>query len=566
MARARKKKAEAVEYVSPIKAYYEQILDGKITVCREIRAVYKHLYHKLDNSDDGFHYEPERGKRVIDFIEMFCTLPSTKAKAKLLLFQRAMLDAIFSFVDDEGNRQYRECLYLIGRKNGKTVLAACIGLYLLVADKEEEPQILCCANTKDQARLLWNSASDVLRKSADLKQVLKGRVNDIICKTNGGYFKPLASDKDSLDGYAGHGVFLDEIHEYKNTELYSLMRDSSEARNQPLLLLTSTQGFLRNCFIDYKLDEYLKIIEDMEKGEKVDARRLPIIYKLDSEAEYTDSSMWIKANPSIGIVRKMESLSEEVERAKTDIVVRKNILCKFFNLPQNGVSRFLSFEEISNDNTWDMEQFRDSYYIGGWDLSLINDLTSACMIFKKPNEDTLYVKSMCWIPPAMLETNLKTGIPYDIWIEKDWIRLSSNEKEICVDDVREWFVEMCDRYEVIPYKIGYDPWGSKPLIEQMKKHYGDNTCQVVRQGAKTLNFPLQYMKESFRGQRINYDNNQCLKWCLSNLQVVQDSNANLNTVKNRNDKMQKDDGAIALLNALAVYYSEMENFNNLIEE
>ena len=561
---ARKKKLE-----NPIKEYYQAIKSGKIVACKEIKLIYQHLYKKLtDTSIDGFHYDEKKAARAIRFIEIFCHLPKVRGNplVKLMLWQKALIAAIFGFVDDKGIRQYTEVCLLVGRKNAKSTLAGMIGLYLQIADQEAQPELYTVATKRDQAKILWQSAVDMVHKSPDLRKYAKTKQAEIVTAFNGGVFKPLASDSNSLDGLNANAVFLDEIHAYKDCQLYDVMVDSMAMRHQPLTILTTTAGFQREGLFDAKISEYQMIIRDLDnpQGYK-DPRRLPILYKLDSEKEWLDSSCWVKANPGLGEIRSLSKLAEDVERAKTNPEKRKDLLTKFFDLPQTGINHFLSIEEATNEQTFDIQALKPTYFIGGFDLSQVNDLTSAVALFKVPNDSHFYCLSMSWIPEESLEKHLKTDkVPYDIWREKGWLRTCPGN-QIDYHSVASWFQELMHDYNLYPYKIGYDRYSSNYLVKELENLLGQNTLVPIAQGARTLSIPLQNLRAELGNKNIIYDNNQLMRWCLLNLQVVQDTNANLNTVKNRNATV-RDDAAMALLDALAVLNQDnnLQNYLNLI--
>lgn len=551
---------------SPIAKYHHAIQDGKINACYEIRTVYQHLYNNLYHPEKKYHYDADKANRVIDFCERFIHLPKVKGNpmVNLMLWQKALLSAVFGFVDDEGLRQYQEVCLIVGRKNAKSTLAGMISLYMLICDNEPQAEIYSAATKKEQAKILWQSAVDMVHKSEALRAYCKCHVADISCNLNGGIFKPLSSDSSTLDGLNSSVVFLDEIHAYKNSSLYDVMEDSTGARKQPLIILTSTAGFVRNGLYDAKIDEYQRIIAGYTDAKGYhDERRLPFIYKLDSAEEWTNPDTWIKANPGLGEIRSLEKLAEDVQRAKDDAGKKKDILTKFFDLPQTGQQHYFSIEDISNTGMFDIMEQKPRYGIGGFDLSQVNDLTSACILYQIPNDKHIYVLSMAWMPAESYEQHIQQdNVPYDIWKQKGWLRLCSGNK-IDYHDVAMWFQEVQEKYDLYLYKIGYDRWSANYLVDELGQIYGKDTLIPIAQGAKTLSIPLQNMKSDFKNQNIVYNDNQLLKWCLLNLMVEQDSNGNYNTTKNRNDKL-RDDSAMALLDALTVYYNDIENYQNLI--
>ena len=548
-----------------IREYYNSIQNG-LEVSKEIKATYERLIYKLDNPNcDGYVFNEKKGEHIIEFAEKFIVMPKSKSKetVKLLLWEKAMLQTIFGFVDDDGLRQYQECFLEVARKNGKSAIASIIALYMLIADKERQPEVYVAANKLDQAKICWQSGVDMINASEQLKQLCKVRIADVLTQFNGGRFKPLASDK-NFDGLNASLIILDEVHQYQTDELYNILVDSQAMRTQPLTLLTTTNGFVRDKFLDKKLDEYSKIIRGYKDSSYCDNRRVAFIYKLDSIKEMYQETAWIKANPSIDIVRDREKLRADVERCKSDEAKKKDILTKFFNIPQTGQFHYLSVEECNNNEVITDEILSKSkYFIGGFDLSKVNDITSCVALFKIENDDKFYVLNMNFLPSEKLDEHIKTDkIPYDLMLKKGELRLSGTN-QIDYKDIVFWFEEIRNTYNIYPYKIGYDAWSASYLVEDLKNLYGKDTLVPVRQGAKTLSLPLQHLKSQLQNKNIIYDNNQLMKTCLLNLKVVEDTNGNLNTIKNRNLNI-RDDAACALLDALAVYYDNEQNYLNLI--
>lgn len=433
---------------------------------------------------------------------------------------------------------------------------------MLIADGERQPEIYTAATKLDQSKIVWQCGIDMIKASSELSNLCKIRVGSVSTEFNGGLFKPLANNK-NFDGLNGNLIIMDEVHAYETDDLYNVLVDSTAMRESPLTLLTTTNGFIRDKFLDKKLEEYRKIINGYKDGSYVDNRRIAFIYKLDNEQEMYDEEMWIKSNPSIDAIRSRQMLREDVERTKHDEQKKKDVLVKFFNLPCTGSFNYLSVEECDNKSTFNIDELKPRYYIGGFDLSKVNDLTSAVIMFKIPNDETFYVENMNWIPSDKLEEHIKQDkIPYDIFIKRGWLRLSEGDS-IDYKDVVDFFEEIRNKYDLYPYKLGYDAWSSNYIVTEMKKLYGKDTLIPVRQGAQSLSLPLQHLKSFLNNKLINYNNNQVMKMCFLNLQVQIDSNGNLNTLKNRNLHI-RDDACCALLNALKVYLDEMENYNNLI--
>lgn len=546
-----------------IKAYKQQIDSGAIVVPKKIHAVYDHLSYKIDNPGK-YHYDDKKGQRIIDFAEKFCCLSKGKGAGALIqleLWQKAFLSALFGFVDDDGRREYRECLLLVARKNGKSVIQSIIALYMLLVDNPHEAaECYSVATKRDQSKIVWDEAARMVKKSKDLSNYVKIRVGDMTAY-NEGIFKSLASDSNSLDGLNASYVSMDEIHAWTDANLYDVMIDSMSARTQPLALITSTAGFVRGGIYDTKYAQAEATIEGYSGGSYQDDTFLPIIYELDTKAEWKEESSWTKANPALGTIKDINALRTKVNNARSAFKDLSDLLTKDFNLAQNSSAAFLTFEEVNNKQTYDIDTSSGLYAIGGFDLSRTTDLTSAALIFKVKNDPHIYVKTMSWITEDALEKHEKRDkVPYRKWIRRGSMRVCSGGL-IDYKDVISWFDEQ-QQNGLYPYKIGYDPYCASYMAQEMKQKYGESTLKVVRQGAKTLSIPLEQLRQLLKSKTIIYNDDPVLKWCLGNLRIKIDSNGNMSPTKDRTLSL-RDDAAMALLDALTVYLDNKEDYDNM---
>lgn len=296
---------------------------GETFTSVKIFKLYKKIIADLQKSNGDFYFDKNRAKHPIEFIEKYCHPSKGKQANKplqLMLWQKAMIESIFGFVDIEGNRKYRRVFLLIGRKNGKSAIASAIGLYMMIADNENGSQILATAAKKDQAKIIWQEAKLMVKKSPMLRKMIKARVADMIADFNDADFKPLASDSDSLDGLNAHCSLMDEIHSWKGRggrPLYDVIVDSMTAREQPLILITTTSGTTREDIFDELREEMGDVINGWDNPEGYqDERTIPFMYELDDPEEWRDEEKWIKANPGIGVIKKFQSLKEKVDLAK----------------------------------------------------------------------------------------------------------------------------------------------------------------------------------------------------------------------------------------------------------
>nr|DAG46114.1 MAG TPA: Large Terminase [Caudoviricetes sp.] len=513
-------------------------------------------------------YDDKKAQFVIDFIQQFCKHSKGKWGGKPLLlelWQKAATAALFGFVDKKtGLREYRQMILIVARKNGKSTWAAGIALYLLIADGEAGPEIYSAATKKDQAKIIWTEVKRMIKKSPALNKHLKCLVSSIKCGFNEGSFEPLGSDSDKLDGLNVHGALIDELHAIKDKNIYDVLVDGMTAREQPLCIITTTAGTVRDNIFDLKYDECQRIIDgyDDPEGYK-DETILPLVYELDRRDEWTDPSAWQKANPALGTVKNKQQLAQKVWQAKNNPLLVKNLLCKDFNVRETGGDAFFTFEQLNNEAVFSMRELKPRYGIGGFDLSDTTDLTCATLLFCLPDDSVTYVNQMYWIPEELFEKRVKEdNVPYDIWYQRGFVRKSPGFR-IDYRLILEWFVEMQQQYDCYLFKCGYDRWSASYLVKDMEDAFGESTMLPVAQGKKTLSGPMKKLGTELTAKTINYGDNPVLKWCMTNVAVDVDRNDNIQPCKTSNPR-KRIDGFASLLDAYVALEESREDYMAMI--
>ena len=541
--------------------YSDLLQRGEIPAGRRIKAVYARLAAESLQVGGKYAFDEEKANRPIEFIERFCRHSKGEwagQPVRLELFQKAFIQALFGFVDREtGMRRYREAFFLVGRKNGKSTLLAGLALYMLIADGEGGAEVYSTATKYAQARLLFDECHNMVKQSPDLSRHMKKRKSDLYYVPGMAKLQPLSRNSDSLDGLNASFVIMDELHGVKDRNLYEVMRQSQSARRQPLLVMITTAGTVRECIFDDMYNHACAVAD----GAITDDTFLPILYELDRRDEWMEPDAWMKANPSLGAIKKTDDLTIKVQRAKQNPVELSGVLCKEFNIRETVQSAWLSFDAINCTDTFDMEEFRGAYCIGGVDLSITTDLTCASLLMMKRGSDRKYIAQMYWLPADSLQERVKRDkIPYDKWFERGLLRLCAGNS-ISYSDVTQWFMDMVKQYELFPAWVYYDSYSARYFVEEMQMQ-GFNMVRCI-QGAKTLSLPMQMLGTDLQAHRVNYNNNPILKWCLTNTGIQTDRNGNIVPVKNQSPK-QRIDGTAALLDCYVGLYEHYNEFTGAI--
>lgn len=549
--------------------YLKQIESGKITTCRKIKILYDREVKWIKKPPRGYYFDEKEAQAHIDFIEKFCKQSKGEfggKPLKLMLWQKALLSLLFGWRDKDGNRRFKECVLMVGRKNGKTELAAALAHDMLLNDGESGAEIVCAANAREQAMLTFNEAVNMRQQSAALRAVEKKRRTDIYAPASFGSIKALASKTDNLDGLNISFAIQDEIHEQKNSALYDVLKQSQTFRRQPLFLIITTNGFVRESFFDNKYAE-ISNIALWEKGFR-DYTVLPVIYELDKREEWTDSKMWVKANPGLGTIKKKKTLAENVNKAKRDSMFMPTLLTKDFNIPENSAEGWLTFDEAVNKKTVSMDYLRNSYAIGGCDLSAVRDLTCATLIIRKPDDENIYVLQKYFLPRARLDelesdTNVSKEAPYQIWEDGGWLTVSEGAT-VDFHQVTEWFANIVKKHNIRPLWICYDAALSGYWREEMEE-YGFE-MEKIRQGSFTWTYPMKTLKGAFEDHRVIYQNNPMLRWCLLNTGQKSLNRQGIESIQPvKVSSTRRIDGMVSLLNAWVGYQNHEQEFMRYVK-
>ena len=553
---------------NPVLEYFNWIQTHRKQVPQKIFKVYNELVRIIYDPNSEWEYSPKKANHAIEFIERYCKHSKGKLGGKPLIleiWQKALVAATFGFVHKiDGTRKHQEVLLVVARKNGKSTLAAAIGLYLQIADGEPGAEVYACATKKDQAKIIWLEAKRMVKKSPVLLKRIKPLVAEMVADYNDSFFKPLGSDSDTLDGLNVHGALLDEIHAWKDKNLYDVIVDGTTAREQPLIFITTTAGTVRDCVYDLKYDEAEQVIQGYgDPNGYRNERMLPLIYELDSRKEWTDPDCWMKPNPGLGTIKKLDQLKAKVEKARKNPLLVKNLLCKDFNVRETVSEAWLTFEQLNNQAIYDIRQLKPRYGIGGADLSSTTDLTCGTVIFMVPGDETIYVLQMYWLPEDLLESRERDDkITYSIWRDMGLLRTTPGNR-VHHKFVTEWFLEVQQEYDIYIYKGGYDGWSANYWVEEMKNNFGAESWEPVIQGKKTLSSPMKNLGADLESKKINYNNNPILKWCLSNVAIETDKNLNIQPCKTKNQR-RRIDGFASLLDAYVELERCREDYLNVI--
>ena len=541
--------------------YHNKIESGEIVACERIKKIYRRLVEEI-RSPNGFIFDEARATRPIEFIEKFCkhSKGEWSGKAvKLELFQKAFIQALFGFIDPQtGFRKYKEAFFLVARKNGKSTLLSGLALYMLIADGEGGAEVYSVATKLQQSSIIFNEVVNMVNQSPALKKHLKKRKLDLYFEKTFSKCQALSSKNETLDGLNSHFVIIDEMHAIKSRGLYEVMKQSMSARRQPVLVTITTAGTVRGNIFDDLYEYACKVADGVLKDDEF----LPILYELDAKEEWKSEECWTKANPALDSIKKRKDLQNKVERARQNPSDMAGVLCKDFNVRETLSNAWLSFDDINNEEVFDLEEFRNSFAIAGVDLSKTRDLTCATVLMMKKGSDKKYLHQMYFLPEDNFFQRVNDEkIPYDKWRERGLLRLCQGNT-INYSDVVQWFLELVNDYGLKIAWVYYESWSSTYFVEEMEL----NGFEMVKciQGYKTLSIPIELFGADLQKKNVIYNNNPLLKWCMTNVALVEDRNGNHMPIKNQSAK-QRIDGFASALNCYVGLYEHYNEFVDALE-
>lgn len=554
-----------MELINYPKQYLKDIQSGKEVVSNKVRAVYEREVNWMNHppKDFPYYFDEKAGLRHIEFIERFCKHSKGKfarKSFKLELFQKAKIQLAFGWRwKDTGLRRFREVVDIRARKCGKSSETAAVEWDVFLNDKENGPEVYCTANKKDQANLIYSECVNMRSQSPELKAITKKRQSDIYCPHNMGFIKCLASDTSTMDGLNPSFFSLDEFHAMKTSALYDVMIQGQSMREQPLAWLISTNGFVREGFFDTKYT-YWSAVALWEKGFE-DYTVLALIYELNDRSTWTDPKHWPEANPGLGKIKSIETLKANVEKAKRDPSFLPTLLTKDFNLPEAEFSTWLTYDEVVNEETYDMNYLSHAYAIGGCDLSATTDLTCASLLVRKPDDPKVYVLQHYFIPQGKIDALEKTKskeAPYKLWSEQGWLTINEGAA-VDYSNVTKWFCEMVEKYDIRPLWISYDRALAGYWVPEMES-YGFE-MEKCAQGPFTWSQPMKEMGAAFSEHKVNYNNNPLLRWCLANTGVKSLNKDGIETIQPvKLQQNRRIDGMVSLLNAWVAYVKHYDEY------
>lgn len=490
----------------------------------------------------GCWFDEAAAGRVCDFFELCLTHCKGDLAGKpftLERWQRQILRAAFGWKRKDGSRRYRTVYVRIPRKNGKSTLAAGVALYLLTADAENGADIYGAANSREQARIIFDVAANMVKASDELRDMCQVFRNAIVLPIALAAYTTIAAEASTADGLNPHGIVVDELHEMKKRDFWAKLTSAGAARRQPMTFITTTAGVGRHT-IEYELHDHAKRVL---AGTARDDAFLPVLYEADPEDDWHNVAVWKKANPNWGISVSPAYLRDKHRLALMLPGEESNFKRYHLNLDVEASTSWVRmdcWDACPKGPTWEEVRGRPAWV--GLDLSKRTDLTAMVAVTKEGEGWTVHCKF--FLPVEGIRDRERIDkVPYGEWIRRGWLTATPGniiDYAFIRAALHEWARHLDVR------EVAYDPMGSVQLAVQL----GDDGLECVehRQDYKSMSEPTKLLEEHILTRRLRHGGNPVLRWMVSNVSVTSGPTGLIKPDKVRSTA--RIDGVVALVMAI----------------
>lgn len=528
--------------------YAKDVVSGKILACQWVKLACKRFLDDINSQD--YYFDEKKYNTLTTFTGVLKHYSSGAAGNPFILepWEDFIICNIFCLYRvDTRRRKYKTAHISVSRKNGKTTLAAALGLFALIADGEPAASVIMAANSREQAHIDFDAASAFARQLDPRKKSLKVLRNEIVFQKNNANLRVISADASTGDGLNPSMVILDELHEAADSKLFDVLRSGQGFREQPLMLSITTAGFRIGGFCN----QYEDYCREVLMGQKVDETLFALLYTLDDGDDWTDEGNFIKSNPNLGITVKRDWLSEQVNQAKNSPTLEVGVKTKNLNvwcsssttwIPEHYIRKSLmdvDLTEFKNKNNY-------LVYLG-FDLAAISDLTAVSIMFVDPETEEYFFKTWYYLPKSALDGKYNSEL-YKMWSSKGFLTLTDSETTD-YNYIQNQIVYLYETFDV--QGVFFDSWNAQMLVNNLTNLGLPMTA--YSQSIGNFNKPTKEMERLVLSDKARFDNNPITRFCFDNVELKVDLNGNSKPVGDHNAK--KIDGVISMLNALGGYLS-----------
>lgn len=532
----------------PAERYIDNVIRGKVVACRWVRLFCER--HKRDlrtGRRRGLYFDREAAQHALDF---FAYLHHSKGRwagtiVQLEPWQQALIWVLFGWHRRKGNvRRFRTAYIEIARKNGKSLLASAIALYMLIGDREAGAEVYSAATKKDQAKITFDEAKRMVRASPFLRQHITPHKDRLFIKWDeASKYEPVGRDSDTMDGLNVHCAIVDELHAHRTSETWDVLETGTGARLQPLMFGISTAGFNQSSFCYEQRKYACQVLDGVVENDAFFA----CVFTLDEGDDYWDERNWIKSNPNLGVSVELDELRQTALKARSMASALTSFLTKRLNIWTRAAQQWIHPDKWrACGGTFDPATLAGRACYAGLDLSDTTDITAFVLVFPPTDADPVWrVLPRFWIPDAaMHERSQRDQVPYAAWVRAGYIEAIPGEvidyEFVCAQIDRD-----AQTYDL--REVGFDRWGAAAIYVWFANR--GMTVVQIGQGYVSLSAPAKEMEKLILSGKLAHGDNPVLTWMMYNTVITRDPAGNIKP--NKKASSEKIDGVVALVMALA---------------
>lgn len=528
--------------------YAIDVVNGDIVACKLVKLACKRFLDDLERTDLVFKYEV--GNKFMDFCSLLHLFEGgSNAVGKpvneaISDWQKFWIYNLLCFYRTNGKRRYTKCLVNIARKQAKTMISALLGLWFLICDGEGAPLVCLSANSKEQAMNDFKFCEAFAQQLDPKGKIIKQFRRELTTDFNKGRLAVFSSESKNADGYNPYVFIVDEMGGADSTDMVDVWRSGQGARENPMGIIISSAGFDLTSPFKKMCDVGAEVLQ----GLKTDDSYFYLIFTIDENDNWQDSSVWKKSMPNLGVSVEEDFVKEEIQNAINNSELETSIKTKTFNIWCSSSTTWISSDFINsctrNINWTDFDE--NSLCYVGIDLASTSDLTSVSFLFIKDNDEKLYFKNLYYLPEYTIQHS-PNRVMYKQWIRQGL--LTPTTGNVCdYDYILTDLMKHCE--QVCTQKVGYDKWNSTQFVISATNE--GLPMYPVSQAISNLTKPTKTLERLIKLDNVVIDNNEITRWCFENAAPKFDWNENIKIVKG-GGKDQKIDGVIAMIMALSCY-------------
>lgn len=524
--------------------YAESVLNGDIVTSIYVKLACKRFLDWFNNPE--YEFKEKKVDKVVSFISKLKHYTGKSNGKPFLLtdWQYFIVENIYGWYYRGTNKRVIKNVYIeVGRKSGKTTLLSAIALYAMIADGENGSEVDCVANTKQQAKILFDTASNLADSLDSKHKYIKPYRDKIKFAATKSHIQVLSSDASTLDGFNAYLFVEDELHAAKDSKLYDVLKSSQGMRNNPLAICITSAGFDKFGFCYQMRKTCIEILF----GKKEDNSQFSAIYSIDEDDDWQDPNVWKKSNPNLGITVTEEYLQDQVTQAKNNPSLEIGVRTKNFGEWVSTQDIWINNDLLlKNTDTVKLDDFKNETAYVGVDLAAVSDLTAVSIMI--PKDGKVYFKNRFYLPYSSLSNNSNAEL-YKDWYNKGLLTITDGN----VTDYDYILQDLLKaNQKVFIGKVAYDAYNATQwAIDATSEGL---PLEPFGQSLGNFNRPTKELERLIRSGKVVIDNNEITRYCFSNVILKHDYCENIKPTKATNQN--KIDGVIAMIQALGIYLNE----------